>query len=84
MILDEATSSLDSESEHLIQKALDVLMKDKTVIVIAHRLSTIIKSDRIIVINEGKVEEDGSHVELVKQKGLYASLWARQVCGFIE
>ena len=84
LILDEATSSLDSESEHLIQKALDVLMKDKTVIVIAHRLSTIIKSDRIIVINEGKVEEDGSHVELVKQKGLYASLWARQVCGFIE
>ena len=83
LILDEATSSLDSESEHLIQEALNVLMKDKTVIVIAHRLSTIIKSDRIIVIDEGRVAEDGSHSELVKQKGLYASLWQRQVCGFI-
>lgn len=83
LILDEATSSLDSSSEEYIQKALDILMKDKTVIVIAHRLSTIMKMDRIIVIKDGKVVESGSHKELLSQKGLYDKLWNKQVGGFI-
>lgn len=84
LILDEATSSLDSESEHLIQKALDVLIKDKTVIVIAHRLSTIMKMNRIFVINEGVVQESGSHQGLMeKDNGLYKKLWQAQVGGFI-
>lgn len=84
LALDEATSSLDSESEQLIQQALDELMKKKTVIVIAHRLSTIMKMDRIIVLQEGKIIESGPHSELLKNKtGLYARLWQRQVCGFI-
>ncbi len=84
LILDEATSSLDSESEQLIQKALDVLIKGKTVIVVAHRLSTIMKMDRIIVIKEGKIVENGSHQELLKQeKGLYKRLWEVQAGGFI-
>jgi len=85
LILDEATSSLDSESEYLIQEALDKLMKNKTVIVIAHRLSTIIKMDRIIVLENGSIIEEGAHVDLLKQKdGLYARLWQRQVGGFIK
>ncbi len=84
LILDEATSSLDSESEQLIQKALDVLIKGKTVIVVAHRLSTIMKMDRIIVIKEGKIVENGSHQELLQQeKGLYKKLWEVQAGGFI-
>ncbi len=84
LILDEATSSLDSESEQLIQKALDVLIKGKTVIVVAHRLSTIMKMDRIVVIKEGKVMETGSHKELLQQeKGLYKKLWEVQAGGFI-
>ncbi len=84
LILDEATSSLDSESEQLIQKALEVLIKGKTVIVVAHRLSTIMKMDRIIVIREGKIVENGSHQELLQQqKGLYKKLWEVQAGGFI-
>lgn len=84
LILDEATSSLDSHSEAMIQDALDVLMKDKTVIVIAHRLSTIRKMDRIIVIDEGKVIEDGTHEELLKlDTGLYKGLWTLQAGGFL-
>ncbi|MEK7083634.1 MAG: ABC transporter ATP-binding protein, partial [Patescibacteria group bacterium] len=84
LILDEATSSLDSESEHLIQDALDALMKGKTVIVIAHRLSTIMKMDRIIVMNEGRIVEEGTHAELIKKRnGLYKKLWNIQVGGFI-
>ena len=83
LILDEATSSLDSKSEELIQDALNTLMKDKTVIVIAHRLSTIMKMDRIIVFNEGKIVEEGTHQELINQKdGLYKSLWEKQICSF--
>ncbi len=84
LILDEATSALDSESELLIQKALEKLMQGRTSIVIAHRLSTIAKLDRIIVMDSGKIVEDGTHKELLKQKGIYAKLWAHQSGGFIE
>ena len=85
LILDEATSSLDSESEAEIQKALHVLMKDKTVIAIAHRLSTIREMDRIIVMEGGTIVEDGKHDDLVKiEGGLYARLWAHQAGGFLE
>jgi ABC-type multidrug transport system fused ATPase/permease subunit len=85
LVLDEATSSLDSESEAEIQKALHVLMQGKTVIAIAHRLSTIREMDRIIVMQGGQIVEDGSHDELVKiEGGLYARLWAHQAGGFIE
>ncbi|MBX9765575.1 ABC transporter ATP-binding protein/permease [Patescibacteria group bacterium] len=84
LILDEATSSLDSRSEFLIQDALDSLMKGKTAILVAHRLSTIRKMDRIIVVNEGKIEEDGSHEELLKNpESLYRKLWELQAGGFI-
>lgn len=84
LILDEATSSLDSQSEALIQDALDVLMRDKTVIVIAHRLSTIRKMDRILVIDNGVIREDGTHEELLKSKdSLYKALWDLQAGGFI-
>jgi ATP-binding cassette, subfamily B, bacterial len=84
LVLDEATSALDSGSERLIQKALWQLMKDKTAIVIAHRLSTIQRMDRIVVLDKGRIIEQGSHDELLKQKGLYARLWAHQSGGFIE
>jgi ATP-binding cassette subfamily B protein len=84
LILDEATSSLDSHSEILIQDALENLMKNKTVIVIAHRLSTIRKMNRIVVLDHGKIIEEGSHEELVEQKGLYAKLWSLQSHGFIK
>ena len=84
LVLDEATSSLDSESEHLIQDALNALMENKTVIVIAHRLSTIMKMDRIMVVAHGAVVESGTHEELLKLKsGLYHQLWQRQAGGFI-
>lgn len=84
LVLDEATSALDSESEKLIQAALWELMKGRTTIVIAHRLSTIQKMDRIIVLQEGKIVEQGSHPDLVKKKGRYAQLWAHQSGGFLE
>lgn len=85
LILDEATSALDSESEALIQKSLETLMKGRTSIVIAHRLSTIAKLDRIIVLENGRIVEDGSHDQLLaKKRGVYAKLWARQSGGFIE
>ena len=84
LILDEATSALDSESEKLIQVSLDTLMKGRTSIVIAHRLSTISKLDRIIVLENGTIVEDGSHTALLKQNGIYAKLWKHQSGGFIE
>jgi len=83
LILDEATSALDSEVEAAIQTSLYRLMEGKTVIAIAHRLSTIAAMDRLIVLDEGKIIEQGNHFELIKNGGLYAQLWARQSKGFI-
>ncbi|WP_149141748.1 ABC transporter ATP-binding protein [Gemmobacter caeruleus] len=83
LILDEATSALDSEVEAAIQDALYGVMEGKTVIAIAHRLSTIAAMDRIVVLEDGAVAEDGSHAELLAQGGLYARFWARQSGGFI-
>lgn len=84
LVLDEATSALDSESEKLIQDALWKLMEGRTAIVIAHRLSTIQRMDRIVVLEEGRVAEQGTHRELLDNKGLYAKLWAHQSGGFLE
>lgn len=84
LILDEATSSLDSESEHAIQVSLEILMKERTVIAIAHRLSTLKKMDRIVVVENGKIVEDGAPDELMKkQSGIFKAMWDHQVKGFI-
>jgi ATP-binding cassette subfamily B protein len=84
LVLDEATSSLDSESEHLIQEALWKLMEGRTVIAIAHRLSTIANMDRIVYLEAGRIVEQGSHKELLARGGPYAKLWNRQMGGFID
>lgn len=85
LILDEATSALDSESEHAIQSALVEIMENKTVIAIAHRLSTLRQMDRIIVMDAGKIVEDGTHEQLIKnQTGHYAKLWRMQSGGFLK
>jgi ATP-binding cassette, subfamily B, multidrug efflux pump len=83
LVLDEATSALDSEVEAAIQNTLYGMMEGKTVIAIAHRLSTIARMDRIVVLDEGRVVEDGHHDTLIAQGGLYAGLWARQSGGFL-
>ncbi len=84
LVLDEATSALDSESEVAIQTALHRLMRGKTVIAIAHRLSTLREMDRIIVLDKGKIVEDGSHEALVAYGGVYANLWRHQAGGFLQ
>jgi ATP-binding cassette, subfamily B, multidrug efflux pump len=84
LVLDEATSALDSEVEAAIQEQLESLMQGKTVIAIAHRLSTIAKMDRLVVMDEGKILEQGTHAQLIALNGLYASLWSRQSGGFIH
>jgi ATP-binding cassette subfamily B protein len=84
LVLDEATSALDSESEKLIQSALWKLMEGRTAVVIAHRLSTIQKMDRIVVLDNGKIVEQGSHKNLLQKNGTYAALWAHQSGGFID
>lgn len=84
LILDEATSALDSESEILIQEALEKLWEHKTVIAIAHRLSTLRNMDRIVVMDAGKIVEQGSHQELLNKKGVYSQLWHHQSGGFLE
>ncbi|MDP2641202.1 MAG: ABC transporter ATP-binding protein [Candidatus Yanofskybacteria bacterium] len=84
LVLDEATSSLDSESEKYIQEGLQELMKEKTALVIAHRLSTIKNLDRIIVLDQGKIVQDGTHEELLRQRGMYANLWSHQAGDFLR
>ncbi|MEM7258501.1 MAG: ATP-binding cassette domain-containing protein, partial [Pseudomonadota bacterium] len=84
LILDEATSALDSEVEAAIQASLQDLMTGKTVIAIAHRLSTIAAMDRLVVIENGRIVETGTHEELVRSGRQYAALWSRQSGGFID
>ena len=83
LVLDEATSALDSEAEAAIQDSLDLLMQGKTVIAIAHRLSTIARMDRLVVLDQGRIVETGTHAQLIAHAGLYARLWARQTGGFV-
>lgn len=83
IILDEATSQLDTETERYIQEALKKIMPGKTALVVAHRLSTLLYMDRILVFDQGKIIQDGTHQELIAQEGLYKKLWTSQVCGII-
>lgn len=83
LLLDEATSALDSESEVLVQEALWHLMRDRTALVVAHRLSTVVRMDRLIVLNRGRVVEQGTHSELLEADGPYARLWRHQSGGFL-
>src|SRR5712692_5506439 len=84
LVLDEATSALDSEVEAAIQTSLGTLMAGRTVVAIAHRLSTIAQMDRLVVIERGRIVEQGSHGELLRRGGHYAALWRRQSGGFID
>ncbi len=84
LVLDEATSALDSQTEHDIQSALEVLLKGRTSIIIAHRLSTIMNADRIIVLDKGKIIEQGTHKDLIRKKGEYHKLWNLQSGGYLQ
>jgi len=84
LILDEATSALDAESEHLVQEALDRLMKGRTTLVIAHRLSTVQGADRVVVLDKGRVAEQGTHSELLGKEGLYWKLVQRQTAHGVD
>jgi ATP-binding cassette subfamily B multidrug efflux pump len=84
LVLDEATSALDSEVEAAIQSSLGTLMAGKTVIAIAHRLSTIARMNRLVVLDHGRIVEQGTHHELLRHNGHYAALWQRQSGGFID
>lgn len=84
LVLDEATSALDSESEALVQDALATLMEGRTAIVVAHRLSTVAALDRIVVLSEGELIEEGTHTELIQAGGEYAHLWDRQTGAFLD
>ncbi|HUL01980.1 MAG TPA: ATP-binding cassette domain-containing protein, partial [Gemmatimonadales bacterium] len=78
LILDEATSSLDAESEHLIEEALERLLQGRSTLIIAHRLSTVRRANRLVVLDRGKVVEEGTHVDLLAQGGVYGKLYERQ------
>jgi ATP-binding cassette subfamily B multidrug efflux pump len=84
LVLDEATSALDSEVEAAIQSSLDVLMRGKTVVAIAHRLSTIARMDRLVIMDQGRIVEQGTHESLLRENGHYAALWRHQSGGFID
>ena len=84
LVLDEATSALDSESEAAVQGALENLMRGRTSIVVAHRLSTVAALDRIVVLEDGAIVEDGTHAELSQAGGVYETLWDRQTGAFLE
>ena len=83
LILDEATSALDSVTEKFIQDQLERLMENRTTLVIAHRLSTLAKMDRILVFDQGKIVEQGSHLELLSKEGHYKRMWQMQAGGFL-
>ena len=83
LVLDEATSALDSEVEAAIQDTLETVMEGKTVLAIAHRLSTIARMDRIVVLEDGHIAEEGTHASLIARGGLYANFWEHQSGGFI-
>jgi ATP-binding cassette, subfamily B, multidrug efflux pump len=84
LVMDEATSSVDSETESLVQRALDELLKDRTALVIAHRLSTIERADRILVLSHGALRESGTHKELLAHRGLYHRLFELQYATAVE
>jgi len=84
LLLDEATSSLDAESETLVQVALTRLMTGRTTLVIAHRLATVLSCDRILVLDQGRIVEEGTHAQLLARGGHYAQLWERQSGGFLD